>query len=89
MVRDQASTAPASAGYLLPGPRRSVGDVHRLHGGTVAPDADLQRDDARTGLSATLALTARYRGQSLVGALGAGGAVALVIAYVASAGPWS
>jgi hypothetical protein len=89
MVRDQASTAPVTAGYLLPGPRRSVGELHRLHGRTVAVDADQQRDDAGTGLSATLALTTRYRGQSLVAALGASGAVGLLIAYIAHAGPWS
>lgn len=89
MVRDQASTAPAPAGYLLPGARGRMGDVHRLHGRPVAADADQLSDDARTGLLASLALTTRYRGQSLVGAIGATGAVGLLVAYVATAGPWS
>jgi hypothetical protein len=54
----------------------------------VAADADLQRDDAGSRISAALALTARYRGQSLIGAIGAGGAVGVLVAYVARAGPW-
>jgi hypothetical protein len=89
MVRDQASTAAPPTGYLLPGARRVMGDVHRLHGGAVAADADQQRDDAGTGLSQALALTTRYRGQSLVGAVGATGAVGLLVAWAVTAGPWS
>jgi hypothetical protein len=60
-----------------------------LHGRAVAPDGDQRGDDARSGILATLALTTRYRGQSLVGAIGGTGAVGLLVAYVASAGPWS
>lgn len=89
MVRDQASTTAAPTGRVFPSARRGVGQLHRVHGGTVAIDADLQRDNAGTRLSAALALTTRYRGQSLVGAVGAGGAVALLVAYIASTGPWS
>ena len=88
MVREQASTTAPPPGRFVPDARRSVGQLHRVHSGTVAADADLQRDDAGAWLSAALALTARYRGQSLVGAIGAGGAVALLVAYIASAGPW-
>lgn len=89
MVREQASTTAPPTGRFVPGARRSVGQLHRVHGRAVATDADQQRDDAGTWLSAALALTARYRGQSLVGAIGAGGAVSLLVAYIVSAGPWS
>lgn len=89
MVRDQASTATPPAGYLLPGTRSGMGDVHRLYGRPVASDADLQRDNARPRVSEALALKARYRGQSVVGAVGAAGAVGLFVAWAISTGPWT
>lgn len=89
MVRDTASTATPPTGRFVPGARGGVGHPYRVHVRTVAVDADLQRDDARTRISAPLALTTRYRGQSLVAAIGVGGAVGLLIAYIANAGPWS
>lgn len=88
-MRDQASGSSVTAGPRVPALRRSVGQLHGVHRGPVAADADQRRDDARSWFHEALAFGKRYRGQSTVAVIGALGATGIFIAWAVNSGPWS